>query len=132
MVQYSQSCLLDSNGVDAKLVDIAWTRNHYKWIVWKLAAYDMASSTSRWLTPRNVAAQLKYRYDMEIGGARRSCLRRLMERDDTSNNKLICLVVSRIFNNNNNSTGTDGSTAVSETRTADSSMVDDFNRFKSS
>jgi breast cancer 2 susceptibility protein len=99
-----KSCLLDSDGVDAKLVDLVWASNHYKWIVWKLISYESATITSnrkeRWLTPRNVAAQLKYRYDVEIGAAGRSCLRRLMERDDTSNNKLLCLFVSRIFDKN--------------------------------
>lgn len=44
----------------------------------------------------NILLQLKYRYDVEIGAARRSCLRKIVEKDDTSANKCIILFVSAI------------------------------------
>ena len=33
-------CFCDSNGVDLKLISAEWFKNHLKWIVWKLDAYD--------------------------------------------------------------------------------------------
>ena len=46
--------------------------------------------------------QLKYRYDMEIGNAKRSCIKRITEKDDTSSNKLIILFISDILKKNAN------------------------------
>lgn len=45
----------------------------------------------------NILSQIKYRYDIEIGQARRSCLKKIIEKDDTSTNKLLILFVSNIF-----------------------------------
>ena len=33
---------LTVEGVDPGLVPEAWLNNHYRWIVWKLAAYEVA------------------------------------------------------------------------------------------
>uniref|UniRef100_A0A4W3JTF0 Tower domain-containing protein n=1 Tax=Callorhinchus milii TaxID=7868 RepID=A0A4W3JTF0_CALMI len=91
--------LLDTPGVDPKLITEAWTYNHYKWIVWKLAAMETAFPKqfgSRCLTPEMLLLQLKYRYDVEIDKSRRSALRKIMERDDTSTKTLI-LCVSKII-----------------------------------
>lgn len=35
------NCFLDLNGVDAKLADIVWFKNHFRWIIWKLISYDL-------------------------------------------------------------------------------------------
>lgn len=32
---------LTLDGVDGKLVDEKWFNNHYRWVVWKLAAYEV-------------------------------------------------------------------------------------------
>jgi hypothetical protein len=40
---------------------------------------------------------MKYRYDVEVGRARRSCIKKIIEKDDASTNKLIILLVSNIF-----------------------------------
>jgi len=47
---------------------------------------------------------MKYRYDVEIGNGKRSCVRKLIEKDDTSSNKLIILFLSKIFPSENSNT----------------------------
>lgn len=96
-----QSCFLDSKGVDLKLVNKDWFLNHLKWIYWKLLSYDLKFKfINKLLTPVNILLQLKYRYDIEIGRVQRSCLRKIVEKDDTLTNKLVILFVSNIFDNN--------------------------------
>ena len=56
---------------------------------------------NRILNPINVINQLKYRYDVEIGNGKRSCVRKLIEKDDTSSNKLIILFLSKINSSDN-------------------------------
>ena len=34
---------LTIEGVDGKLIDEKWFTNHYRWLVWKLASYEVAS-----------------------------------------------------------------------------------------
>ncbi|ELT89335.1 hypothetical protein CAPTEDRAFT_50667, partial [Capitella teleta] len=55
--------LFDMPGVQPSLVSRDWVYNHYKWIVWKLASYEVSypqSHAKQCLTPENVLAQLKY------------------------------------------------------------------------
>lgn len=54
--------LLD--GVDPSLIPKGWIRNHYKWIVWKLASYErmFEDKFEECLSVENVVQQLKYRY----------------------------------------------------------------------
>ncbi|RNA03042.1 breast cancer type 2 susceptibility [Brachionus plicatilis] len=94
------SCFLDSNGVDSRIVNLDWFRNHLKWILWKLKSYDeklMKHFDNLNLTPLNVMNQIKYRYDIEIGQARRSSIKKIIEKDDTSMNKTLILFLSKIF-----------------------------------
>ena len=37
----SFSAFLTMDGVDPKLISDVWVDNHYRWIVWKLAAYEL-------------------------------------------------------------------------------------------
>lgn len=46
-------------GVEKKLIPNGWIRNHYKWIVWKLASYENFNFDC--LSVENVIQQLKYR-----------------------------------------------------------------------
>ncbi|XP_063807848.1 breast cancer type 2 susceptibility protein [Pseudophryne corroboree] len=95
--------LCDTPGVDPKLISPEWVFNHYRWIVWKLAAMEVMFPevfASRCLTPDRVLLQLKYRYDVEIDQSRRSAIRRIMERDDTPAKTLV-LCVSKIFTQGN-------------------------------
>lgn len=84
--------LCDTPGVDPKLISEAWTNNHYRWIVWKLAAMEVSfpeKCASCCLTPERVLLQLKYRYDVEVDKSQRSAVKKIMERDDTAAKTLI-------------------------------------------
>ncbi|XP_075707817.1 breast cancer type 2 susceptibility protein isoform X2 [Rhinoderma darwinii] len=91
--------LCDTPGVDPKLISPQWVYNHYRWIVWKLAAMEVMFPmifAGRCLTPDRVLLQLKYRYDVEIDKCRRSAVRKIMERDDTPAKTLV-LCISKIL-----------------------------------
>uniref|UniRef100_UPI00358E0953 breast cancer type 2 susceptibility protein n=1 Tax=Myxine glutinosa TaxID=7769 RepID=UPI00358E0953 len=91
--------LLDTPGVEERLVSSAWTYNHYRWLVWKLAALEASFPSvfvGHCLTPESILLQLKYRYDVEVDNSRRSALKRIVERDDTPSRTLI-LLLSRII-----------------------------------
>lgn len=77
-----EASLLASKNVDPTLVSSEWIRNHYRWIVWKLASMEQrmpALFARSCLTPKNVLEQLKYRYDREIDNCQRSALKRIIE-----------------------------------------------------
>lgn len=50
-------------GVHCNLLPDRWIKNHYKWIVWKLASYERSfpEQFKDCLNPENVIEQLKYR-----------------------------------------------------------------------
>ncbi|XP_058275459.1 breast cancer type 2 susceptibility protein isoform X2 [Hirundo rustica] len=79
--------LCDTPGVDPNLITEAWVYNHYRWIVWKLAAMEVSfphEFANRCLTPEMVLLQLKYRYDLEVDKSKRSAIKKIMERDDAA------------------------------------------------
>lgn len=39
---FTYRAFLSSPGVDPKLINEQWIGNHYKWIVWKLASYEVS------------------------------------------------------------------------------------------
>ncbi|ETE68379.1 Breast cancer type 2 susceptibility protein-like protein, partial [Ophiophagus hannah] len=91
--------LCDTPGVDPNLTSKVWVYNHYKWIVWKLAAMEVAfpqAFASKCLTPEGVLLQLKYRYDIEVDKSQRSAIKRITERDDVAG-KTIILCISKII-----------------------------------
>lgn len=52
-------------GANGKIVTQEWTANHYRWIVWKLAAMERSFPCqlgNKYLTPQRVFSQLMYRY----------------------------------------------------------------------
>ncbi|NXA37572.1 BRCA2 protein, partial [Eudromia elegans] len=94
--------LCDTPGVDPKLITEAWVYNHYRWIVWKLAAMEVSfphEFANRCLTPETVLLQLKYRYDLEVDKSKRSAIKKIMEKDDTAGKTLV-LCVSKIISLN--------------------------------
>lgn len=103
------------DSVDVNLLPKNWIQNHFKWIIWKLASYDrmFASQFDRCLTVENVVQQLKYRfvpqisllifllkykiknrYDREIDKAERPIVRRILEKDDTSQRRMVLCVAN--------------------------------------
>ncbi|XP_074072182.1 breast cancer type 2 susceptibility protein isoform X2 [Macrotis lagotis] len=100
--------LCDTPGVDPKLITKTWVYNHYRWIIWKLAAMEFTfpkEFASRCLTPERVLLQLKYRYDIEIDKSRRSAIKKIMERDETAAKTLV-LCVSEIISSDTNTSVT--------------------------
>ncbi|NWW96913.1 BRCA2 protein, partial [Rhynochetos jubatus] len=94
--------LCDTPGVDPKLITEAWVYNHYRWIVWKLAAMEVSfphEFANRCLTPETVLLQLKYRYDLEIDKSKRSAIKKITERDDAAGKTLV-LCISKIISLN--------------------------------
>lgn len=91
---------LVSVGIDEKLLSLEWIRNHYRLIVWKLAAMDR---TARVCTPNGIPQgpflkldrvinQLFYRIKVEIYDAKRSCLHKIMEKDAAPSNHMVLCV----------------------------------------
>ncbi|NWX66008.1 BRCA2 protein, partial [Promerops cafer] len=94
--------LCDTPGVDPNLITEAWVYNHYRWIIWKLAAMEVSfphEFANRCLTPEMVLLQLKYRYDLEVDKSKRSAIKKIMERDDAAGKTLV-LCISKIISLN--------------------------------
>ncbi|KFV44280.1 Breast cancer type 2 susceptibility protein, partial [Tyto alba] len=94
--------LCDTPGVDPKLITEAWVYNHYRWIVWKLAAMEASfphEFANRCLTPETVLLQLKFRYDLEVDKSKRSAIKKITERDDAAGKTLV-LCISKIVSLN--------------------------------
>ncbi|XP_042206389.1 uncharacterized protein LOC121855480 [Homarus americanus] len=79
-------------GVHPGLVPSGWVTNHYRWIVWKLAAQERRLLNCQALTLGNVVDRLKYRYDREIDDAVRPILRKITEHDDIPQKTMILCV----------------------------------------
>ncbi|ORZ39398.1 hypothetical protein BCR44DRAFT_127127, partial [Catenaria anguillulae PL171] len=81
-------------GAVPHLITHRWVRNHYRWIVWKLAGYtrtyggsgqgeeDAAGVMVPKLSRDTVMRQLKYRYEREIVQGHQSALKQILERDE--------------------------------------------------
>ncbi|XP_049813467.1 breast cancer type 2 susceptibility protein-like [Schistocerca nitens] len=98
-VQEVERAFVTSPNVDKSLIPAGWIQNHYRWIVWKLAATERSFPhifASRYLTPRVLLLQLKYRYDREIDMCQRSALRRIMEHDDAPGKRMVLCVADVI------------------------------------
>lgn len=74
----------------------AWVRNHYRWVVWKLAAQERSWDGARGrLTYKAVVAQLAHRFDREVNQAQKPALKAILQRDAASE-RLVVLCVSAI------------------------------------
>uniref|UniRef100_G1KCX8 BRCA2 DNA repair associated n=1 Tax=Anolis carolinensis TaxID=28377 RepID=G1KCX8_ANOCA len=118
--------LCDTPGVDPKLISKAWVYNHYKWIIWKLAAMEVAfpqEFASKCLTPERVLLQLKYRYDVEVDKSCRSAIKRITERDDVAAKTLV-LCISRIISLSSNVSCISGNKSTTEENKKDVAVVE--------
>ncbi|KAE8748304.1 hypothetical protein FOCC_FOCC004940 [Frankliniella occidentalis] len=90
---------LASPGVDPSLVPRGWVKNHYRWIVWKLAALERTlpyQFGKRCLLPHTLMLQLKYRYDREVDRCQRPALCRILEHDDSAAKRIVFCVAGII------------------------------------
>ncbi|KAL3275886.1 hypothetical protein HHI36_020623 [Cryptolaemus montrouzieri] len=98
-----EPAFLSMPDIKSSLIPKGWIKNHYKWIVWKLASYErfFPSVLGGCFTIDSVIKQLKYRYCREIFHAQRPALRKIYELDDIPQKRMI-LCISNIFKNGNN------------------------------
>ncbi|XP_021908727.1 protein BREAST CANCER SUSCEPTIBILITY 2 homolog B isoform X3 [Carica papaya] len=90
--------MLVHSGASTQHVSKEWVRNHYKWIVWKLACYDRcypSKSTGKFLTLSNVLEELKYRYEREVNHGHRSAIKRILD-GDASTSSMLVLCISAV------------------------------------
>ncbi|KAJ1459686.1 hypothetical protein M885DRAFT_613289 [Pelagophyceae sp. CCMP2097] len=73
----------------------AWARNHYRWVVWKLAAVERSGGRAGALTFARVMAQLKHRFHRECEQAKVPALKAMIRRDVPAQ-RLIVLCVATI------------------------------------
>eukprot|EP00002_Diphylleia_rotans_P030812 TRINITY_DN6376_c0_g1_i1.p1 TRINITY_DN6376_c0_g1~~TRINITY_DN6376_c0_g1_i1.p1 ORF type:complete len:1088 (-),score=184.34 TRINITY_DN6376_c0_g1_i1:2325-5588(-) len=74
-----------------------WFKNHYRWIVWKLASQSRRFSLSLGpghFNPKSVLGQLRHRYKKEVIQAKRSALKKIIEGDDSAYRHLVLCVSS--------------------------------------
>ena len=94
-VEQLEAALLAAPGVDPRLVPAGWVRHHYRWLVWSLACYQRSLRGGQaLLSPRNLAAKLKYRYDRELAGGERSVVRRVLEGDESPGVAMVLCVAA--------------------------------------
>eukprot|EP00842_Homolaphlyctis_polyrhiza_P004089 jgi/Hompol1/4681/HPOL_001797-RA len=88
-------------GAQANLATDAWVRNHYRWIIWKLASQlrRFPHQYAEYWSFDSVVQQLRYRYEVEINLARRSALKAIIERDDIPSRHLV-LCISHVYPDN--------------------------------
>jgi breast cancer 2 susceptibility protein len=71
-------------GCDKTLVTEKWIQNHFRWIVWKLAAMERRFPEQlggQYLNYGHVLSQIKGRYQKELCDAKRPAVRKVLNRD---------------------------------------------------
>lgn len=71
-------------GCDETLVTKKWIQNHFRWIVWKLAAMERRFPEQlggQYLNYGHVLSQIKGRYQKELCDAKRPAVRKVLNRD---------------------------------------------------
>ena len=89
--------LMVKEGFDPKYCTEKWVSNHFRWIVWKLASMERsfpAEFGGKHCNAAHVMLQLKQRYYREFECAHRSCLKRILERDNSASHHMILFVAT--------------------------------------
>jgi len=82
-------------GLPASLCSVAWVRNQYRWVVWKLACYDRrfgAALPEPACCFRRVVAQCYARYEREFNQIKTPAIKKIMEGDEAAGKFLVLLV----------------------------------------
>ena len=90
---------LIDQGCDESLLCTKWIQNHYRWIVWKLAAMERRFPVQlggQYLNYEHVKAQLKSRYERELVAAKRPAVRKILNKDVAAGIPII-LCVSQVL-----------------------------------
>ena len=69
-----------------------WFRNHYKWIVWKMSAYQSAFNLENYFNRSQLMYQLKLRYNRELLEAKRPMLKKVFNRDIHSSMPMVLCI----------------------------------------
>ncbi|CAN6467440.1 unnamed protein product [Victoria cruziana] len=87
--------ILIESGASPTSCNKEWTANHYKWIVWKLAALERCypgQVGGKLLTAANVLEELKYRYEREVNHGHRSAIKKILEGDAVCSSMMILCI----------------------------------------
>jgi len=89
--------LLKTPGVNPDCATIAWVKNHFRWITWKLCSlhrsFPKIPFVRNAFNLENVLYELQYRYEREINRAERPVIRKILENDLPSTKHMILCVV---------------------------------------
>ncbi|TPX58002.1 hypothetical protein SpCBS45565_g08101 [Spizellomyces sp. 'palustris'] len=104
-VKEARDALIDAGG-QSNLATEEWVQNHYRWIVWKLAAMvrSCPSLLEAYWNPKKVVEQLRYRYEREINRAQRSAVKLIIERDNAPSRFLVLCVAGVAERSSKNNT----------------------------
>lgn len=81
-------------GVQVQYATLSWVTNHFRWILWKLAALArrFPAMCRSWYTPVRVLEELQYRYYREYISAERSALMRVLQKDEFAHRYMVLCV----------------------------------------
>ncbi|KAL3928294.1 MAG: hypothetical protein SGBAC_012712 [Bacillariaceae sp.] len=102
------------DGCKLDLLTEKWISNHKRWIVWKLASYEMSFPRhlgGNNLTYKTLISQLKWRYQREFRDGLRPATRMILNRDVAASSMVILAVSQISFPNEFNPTLWDHSTS---------------------
>ncbi|KAF4518593.1 hypothetical protein B566_EDAN012421 [Ephemera danica] len=94
-VEEMESALLASPGVYPKLIPHPdWVKNHYRWIVWKLASLErrFPVTLAGHLSVEHILMQLKFRYNCEIDLTQRSPVLKITTKDASPAGRMVLCV----------------------------------------
>ncbi|CAA0400029.1 unnamed protein product [Arabidopsis thaliana] len=87
--------MLAESGASLQHASRKWVTNHYRWIVWKLACYDIyypAKCRGNFLTITNVLEELKYRYEREVNHGHCSAIKRILSGDAPASSMMVLCI----------------------------------------
>ncbi|XP_023635937.1 protein BREAST CANCER SUSCEPTIBILITY 2 homolog B isoform X2 [Capsella rubella] len=111
--------LLAQSGASTQHASRKWVTNHYRWIVWKLACYEIyypAKCRGNFLTVTNVLEELKYRYEREVNHGHYSAIKRILSGDAPASSMMVLCISAINPNTNNDSQNTHGSDSCSNVK----------------